>query len=237
MNPYRERFGSIPRLFVVVHVVTQDQTLHNVDLALSEGADGVFLIYHIDHTSDKLMAIYGGVRKEHPNAWIGLNLLSARTADIAACQLPEGVDGLWSDNPGIREGSNQQPVSDQTKYWLGGRKKTVIHFGGVAFKGQAQPEDLVAMTQLAARHLDVVTTSGSRTGSPAEMQKIKTMGKALNQLDERLPLALASGVDKSNIYDYFLHSVNAFLVASSITDDEELIRPGAVKRLLLAIGR
>jgi predicted TIM-barrel enzyme len=60
----------------------------------------------------------------------------------------------------------------------------------------------------------VATTSGDKTGSPPDAEKLKLIK---SYLDNTIPLAVASGVDENNVSD-FLPFVDKFLVASSITE-------------------
>ena len=59
--------------------------------------------------------------------------------------------------------------------------------------------------------MDVVTTSGERTGKPPEVTKISDMKNAIGNT----PLGIASGISIDNISDY-IPIADCFLVASSM---------------------
>ena len=82
------------------------------------------------------------------------------------------------------------------------------------------------MTKLAIKYIDVITTTGDRTGSPADLNKIKTMYKSANGH----PLAIASGIDIDNVKSY-LPYIEWFLVATQISIDIYNLNPILVKQM------
>ena len=86
-----------------------------------------------------------------------------------------------------------------------------LYFGGVAFKYQRHVNRLEVVAQVATRFMDVVTTSGSGTGSAPDREKIFRMKASI---DDR-PLAIASGISPDNVGDY-LDIADCFLVATSL---------------------
>lgn len=207
-----------PVVLPVIHVLDQAQTQENVGIVIGAGAAGVFLINH-DFGIEPFLPIVRAVRKAHPSLWLGVNFLGAtgrdafpRLAELAA----EGiaVDAYWADDARIDERSDRQgeaeAVTAARAGWDG------LYFGGTAFKKQRPVADahLARAAEIAADHMDVVTTSGSATGVEAADAKIETFRRAL---DDR-PLALASGITPENALRY--RDVDAFLVATGIN------RPG-----------
>lgn len=67
--------------------------------------------------------------------------------------------------------------------------------------------------------MDIITTSGEGTGTPAEIEKILEMHSASSKIG--VPLAIASGIDADNI-DTYLPYIDVFLVSTgiSISSDE-----------------
>lgn len=65
---------SGPAVLTVIHVRDLAQTRHNVELALSEGAHGVFLINH-GFRYENLFLILKEIRSTFPYLWLGVNFL------------------------------------------------------------------------------------------------------------------------------------------------------------------
>lgn len=178
--------------------------LANARIAYNNEADGIFLIGHKLQSLD-LIQIYDSVRKQFPDKWIGINFLdipSDRLELLNSCKsLLVGLNALWFDSLPI----GRQPSSG------------LEMFGGLAFKYRnANPsnEELKRDCELAIMCTTTATTSGNKTGEPpsiVKLQKIKLL------LQDKIPLALASGVDSSNVTS-FLPYVDSFLVATSITE-------------------
>ena len=131
------------------------------------------------------------------------------------------------DNAGIDERTADQTEAEeilserQRRGWGG------LYFGGVAFKYQRAVEDLERAASLAAKYMDVVTTSGPGTGKAATRDKIKAMKRALADT----PLAIASGVTPENVVDY-LDFADPFLVATGISRSWSHLDPVLVRALV-----
>jgi len=63
----------------------------------------------------------------------------------------------------------------------------------------------------------VITTSGDRTGKAADINKIKTIYD--NNVDN-LPIAIASGIDSSNISNYLPYA-DMFFVSTGISNNND----------------
>ena len=72
-----------------------------------------------------------------------------------------------------------------------------MYFGGVAFKYQRHVEDLDTACRIAARYMDVVTTSGPGTGRGRHQQNL-----ADEMVLDNKPLAIASGITPENVGTY-----------------------------------
>lgn len=231
MNLYRDRFGDEATLIPVIHVTDLEQARRNVGVARELGCDGVFLIGH-RMSQSALLEIYAAVRGEHPDWWIGLNLLG-ETAFEDSQVVPVDASALWVDNAGIVENGYTQFEAETIWRALDDLSPRPAYFGGVAFKYQPRVYNLEAAAASATLLMDVVVTTGPGTGEPADLKKVRRMRSAMGDA----PLALASGVTPENVRSY-LPDVDCFMVASSITDPttEDLI-PCEVRRLLVAMSR
>jgi hypothetical protein len=216
------------KLMVVIHVDNYQQATRNARIAFDAGADGIFLINHRIKARE-LLRIYYGVRLDQiRQGWIGLNFLDVDP--IEALQLlPEDADALWVDNPGMFHSWNpSKRLSDlfnEHREFIG---KDFLYFGGVAFKGQHTGEDPMTEVGMAPRYMDVVTTSGDRTGVPPELSKIQMMKTVLNP--HKKPLAIASGITESNVHE-FLAYTDYFLVATGVSRSFEELDSDKVSSL------
>ncbi|MEM6615201.1 MAG: adenine phosphoribosyltransferase [Pseudomonadota bacterium] len=214
---FRKRFGSGgPVVLPVIHVLTFEKTEKNMRVAFGEGAPGVFLINH-DFDVETFLPIIEHARKTLIDAWIGVNFLAV-TGEYAFPKLgalsAEGIEinAYWADDARIDERVESQTEAEtisrvrEKSGWPG------LYFGGTAFKKQrhVDPGDYGRSATIAARYMDIVTTSGPATGKAADATKITTFRDALGDH----PLALASGVTPENAETY--HEVDAFLVATGI---------------------
>lgn len=213
----------------VIHVSGEAQALEQSDLALSCGADGVFLINHAMGV-DELLDVYGAVREAvGVEAFVGINPLGGDPVEVVRDAIGRGFasmfDALWVDNAGIDETSVEQPSTHRTlrDLWDG------CYFGGVAFKYQRSVDDLGGAARAAAGQLDVLTTSGSGTGSAPSADKIEALADAA----PGVPVAIASGITPENVSDIARYA-DAVLVATGISRDFEHLDPERVRALVRA---
>lgn len=218
------RFPHPRVLLVVVHVLNEHQARENAALAFEQGADGVLFIDHDRGTVHSLRNVVSETRrftKKHrafEAGFLGINVLGT-APHLVLEELARGlglavVDAVWSDNAGDEAGLDRFRATRRTTAWGG------LHLGGVAFKGQPvvnEAELGIAATFAARNGVDIVTTSGPRTGEPPPLDKIVRMRRALALGLGRpdYPLAVASGIDIDNV-DAFLPLVDVFVVASSL---------------------
>ena len=192
----------------VIHVCDESQAIENTEICWESGTDGAFLINHqVSH--EELIEISKSAKQRFPEFWIGVNSLGHAPTELFE---HHHIDGIWVDNAGIEESSEDQYFAHQT---LESRMKLGwkgTYFGGVAFKYQRQVNDLTRVTQIASDLVDVITTSGDGTGVPASVEKIKTMKNAAPDS----PLAIASGITPENVADYMPYA-DCFLVATGIS--------------------
>ncbi len=216
-NKYREMFthdlAGIRTVFPVVHVTNAHQAIRQTRIAEDAGADGVFLIGHSMPWMD-VLAIQAMVRLDKPMFFVGVNLLDLNPIS-ARKSVSRFVDAVWSDDWDILMPNNPVHNTD------------ALVFGSVAFKYQAQPQDPAAAAVAASKHVDVVVTSGSGTGSAPDVAKIKTMKEALGTF----PLAIASGITPDNV-SQFLPYADSFMVATGISTGFDELDPQLTARLV-----
>ena len=218
MRRYREVFPKKHTLLIAVHTESLPQAQENVGIARRAGADGVFLVNNDlpdrDRLSGKeLLDVYRGVRAVYPDWWIGVNTLDLGFSDSLSL-IPNDVSGLWEDASGINEAvydtarvtRNRWKLRQERGDWQG------LYFGSVAFKYQKEVRNPRRAAGLSRIYMDVVTTSGDATGSPADITKIEEMRGALG----RSPLAVASGITPENVGQY-LGLVDCFIVATGVS--------------------
>ena len=195
------------------------------EIAKEAGADGVFLINH-SMSWEQLLCICCCVYARFDDLWTGVNCLSL-CPEAVFREVPFSANGVWTDNAGIDEMSEQQTEAERI---VAARKKSGwegLYFGGVAFKYQRSVDDLARAALVASEYMDVVTTSGPGTGSAASVEKIRTMKEALGDY----PLAIASGITPENVGDY-LDCADCFLVATGISRSFEELCPTRTRELV-----
>ena len=235
---FRKRFKAVgPAVLPVIHARDRGQVARNVQVAVREGAHGVFLINH-DFALEGLLPLIREVRNRYPALWLGVNFLGvtgARAFPVLGELARSGcvVDAYWADDARIDEMSDAQHEADaiartrRTSGWAG------LYLGGTAFKKQREvrPERFETAARTAARFMDAVTTSGAATGRSAEVSKIRAFRNGC----EDQALAVASGVTPDNAGAY-AGLVDAILVATGINRSGDFynIEPMRLRRLLAA---
>lgn len=226
MIGYKARFKKPYTLLAVIHVQSRTQVLRNVELAVFNGADGVFLINHGHIGVDELIEYYHAARERYPDAWIGLNMHGIPNRD-AIGHIPEPDCALWTDSSGVDDMSEGVAhdffKSSRKAGWRG------MHFGGIAFKHQPPVKDLASVAKRAFPYLDVLTTSGDATGVPPSVEKIRTIR---NGAGHNAVIGIASGITHRNVHEY--GDANCFLVASSLLAENSFFEFDELKMLRLA---
>lgn len=226
MHKFCQVFGGRRVLLPVIHVANSIQANQNAEIAFGAGADGVFLINH-SIPSDRLIDAWRLVLHTYPDRWVGMNFLD-HDAYNGLSHLPGDIGGYWCDDIGMRERA-EYPDQQAARVRSWQRElclNEMLLFGGVAFKGREHVNDPGRMAKLAMPHLDVVTTSGVRTGSAPDLGKIKAMREDIGDF----PLAIASGITRENVPS-FLPLADCFLVATGISEGEYRLDYAKVKQL------
>ncbi len=232
MSTFYRVFRKSRVLLAVNHIESVDQALENTRVAFGEGADGVFLINH-SISSGKLREVYYEVRKEVPGGWLGLNFLSTPLMRLIGGILPDDADGFWTDNAGYQPAANDAVflprTLDELRKKRNGPVNHQLYFGGISFKGQHDTADIPAACKAATEcqpFVDVITTSGTKTGVPPELDKIEAMHEVL----AGHPLAIASGLSPDNVEPY-LRFTSAILCATGMSHSFTRFDPIKVRNM------
>lgn len=195
-------------LIPVIHMLNEEQVFANVDTCVANGVNQVFIINHAVSTAE-LMDCAFKVRDRF-TVWVGVNRLGSSID--SSIQIDWKLDGIWID-----ETLTKEHISNCYDGMI---------FSGLAFKYQPQPTDLKEACELIKKTSNVAVTSGEGTGKPADLEKIQRIREYLGEF----PMAIASGVSAQNVNNY-KDLANYLLVASSITDHNEMIISDKLKEL------
>lgn len=214
---------ALPAVFPVIHPVSQIEAFRSAEVAVEEGAAGVFLIDQGMRAS-QVLVLAQVLRRAYPKLVIGVNILQAIPIDVVLADLRRhGVQMLWGDQAPIHHPVDRERFREarQASGWIG------PYFGGIAFKYRdAVPRELIpaaiAEALYAPAVVDVVTTSGEATGSPPDFDKVRLFRETLDKLPspDGAPalLAIASGMTPENVASYVRAGVDATLVATGIEE-------------------
>ncbi len=234
---FHEQFNCPgPVVLPVIHVLDEEQTARNIEIASKAGVTGVFLINH-DFPVEPFLPIVRAIRKRYPDFWIGLNFLAVTGADafpILGDLQNENIriDAYWADDACIDEHASvaEQTQANHIKQVLTQSLWKGMYLGGTCFKKQREvdPIHYGVSAKLATNFMDAVCTSGIATGKEADTNKIAVFREAIGDH----VLALASGVTPDNAMVYA--DVDIFMVATGINleDDFYNIDPNKLRRLL-----
>ncbi len=225
------------KFLVVIHVVDYHQAKRNCEIALDNGADGIFLINH-DVGDEQLAEIYARLRTLLRTQFVGLNFLGSGLARVAKLLKAHASDAtaIWFDDTGYTEGEDGKSDNLEETIRLKGEleesKFRGLVFGGVDFKYQRPVRNLPRVTRGVAEYVDVVTTTGPATGVPPSLEKIKLMRRPLPPGKK---LAIASGMTPENV-EPFLEYVDYFLVATGVSRSHTELDAARVRLMAQKFG-
>ena len=110
-NVLQKVFGRSRVFLPVIHPVTKETALQSIDTAVRSGADGIFLINQ-GMSSSQVLDFIPQVRRRHERLWIGVNLLGSEPDAVIVHIASLPVGGIWSDNAGIDEQSDANPLEN-----------------------------------------------------------------------------------------------------------------------------
>lgn len=204
-------------LYPVIHFLNAETALQNARIAFDAGCEGLFII-DMEPCEDNPIPFNDCVKElvaTWPDKHIGINHLETPYNILENQKL--GTTMEWCDNPGIHTVKAFSQPNRQYDLNLLLQDARQLNpdfkfFGSVAFKTQIPDLYPERSAVIAANYGWIATTSGTETGSPPSVEKMKTMKEALGDS----PLAVASGIDPENVLD-FLPYVDYFLVATGIS--------------------
>ncbi|MCA9332610.1 hypothetical protein KDA00_01930 [Candidatus Saccharibacteria bacterium] len=199
-------------VFPVVHVVDEEQAAQQTQVAIDSGADGVFLIEkNRKEPPERLTAIFRRVADKFPNTFVGVNYLSIdHPVDVFEYvldqyqkgEIPRLPDGIWVGNTTRELARKSEFTSVELFRHQHPELNRIRYLGGIAFKYNPlytdDPESAAEQVEAFSYDMDVVVTSGPGTGKAPSKEKITAMKRAAGEM----PLAIASGVNETNIDDY-----------------------------------
>lgn len=120
--------GHRPILLTVIPTLETAQAAGEVEQAIKDGADGVFLINH-GIGFQKFLPIAGEIAAAHPDLFLGVNCQDLRPQDVFY-RLPPGIAAVWASDAGILPHSPETLAAIQQARretgWEG------FYFGGVS---------------------------------------------------------------------------------------------------------
>lgn len=195
-------------IYPVVHINDPTEAVTQAQLALDSGADGIYLIDHLDGDPGVLFDVYSEVATNNPDSYVGVNMLGHPVAALALREigqahfrgvLPRLPSGLWVDNAKL------YPELLDTMYQIDPTLRSIRLLGGAAFKYTQHytenPRKAAREAVSVMPYVDVVTTSGKGTGHAPNPKKIQAMKKAIGDKS----LAIASGITADNLHEYDGH--------------------------------
>ena len=213
-----------PRLISVIHYENNDQVMRNAERTVNAGFDGTFLI---NMTGDDavLPSTAQTVKRNWPQLLVGTNLLSTCPYKAFQFNLLFGLDMTWTDQQ-LTHSSLETVTSDTENL----ARALAVHpehcyFTGVAFKHQPHEPDPRIAARRAREFGMIPTTSGSKTGSPADHRVVAQLKR---NLKPGSPLAIASGITLDNVYLFSPH-VSHILVATGVSSSFFEFDPNKLK--------
>ena len=207
------------QILPVIHFLDEDTTLKQAELAFRCGADGVFLICHDGKSDDVIPNIAAKIK--FPDFKVGINLLSKPPNIAFEIAEEHNLDMLWVDRPGV-DSDGLDPDGEKLVLLSVSNSKIEV-FASVAFKYQEEEKDPKRAAEQARGNGWIPTTSGSATGQPPSIDKIRLMSGAV--------LANASGITPENIVDY-RGLLSHVLVATGISKDEYHFDEDKLRKLI-----
>jgi len=218
---------SLPAAFPVLHPVSDVALYRSLETVLSAGAAGVFLIDQGMPAPIVLQHAHA-IACAHPTLAVGVNLLALplrRTLSLVARR--HAIRMIWVDEAPVGNlAVEERYVIDRAFY---------VHaalFGGIAFKYGPSVDDADVPSLIARARgghpplVDVVTTSGVKTGAPPTIEKIRLFRASLGP---EAPLAIASGMTVDNVESFVEAGADAFLVATGIERSFGVLDPSKTR--------
>ena len=178
--------GGRCALVPIITASNSNQALRDIDTARAANADGVFLVNHgIGH--QKLLRITQEALNHHRGFFVGINCRDLRPQDVF-CRLPEGVGGVWVDDAGLLETTQDTiraaRIARHESGWQG------LYLGGISLKGERQSRLSRIASLSASAQIDVITITGWAKTSEIPVEAVRQ----LRVLVQPRPLAIVASM-------------------------------------------
>lgn len=212
-------------IYPVVHIDNKKQALEQTEIALDNGADGIFLIEKKRKADpQRLTSIFNFVASRHPDDFIGVNYLPiSHPVDVfeyvhdrfSEGKISRVPDGIWVGNT-TRDAQRKSAFeSVEVIRHECPELRNIRYLGGVAFKYNPlyteDPKKAAEQVKAFGYDMDVIVTSGKGTGAAPSIEKIQSMKEAAGEK----PLAIASGISELNLLSY-RGLIDVVLVSTSV---------------------
>ena len=223
--------SKIMNIFPVIHYLSDEQTLHNVELAQKYGCKGVFVIDMNGNNKQNTLQIATYIAKQYPHLEVGVNHLGTSPYHAVQRNINSQLSMTWTDK------CLTHTVSSEHEDYVGSISSLLLNnkhslFSAVAFKYQPDEPHPGIAAQKAIEAGFIPTTSGVATGKSISLQKLEDIRSVIGQ---QARLAVASGVTSDNVF-HIKDLVTDILVASSITfENSEIINEVELDKLVNSI--
>ena len=161
-------FRMSTKILAVIHSRPKD-AMKNAMTAMNCGCDGVFFISHGDMTPAELLYLSDSDVFPNPQ---GVNFLGL-SVEEAMNRAGKRASMIWSDYTPVGAERIAIEAAKSAMVFDG------LFFGGVAFKYQPQPCDLMQAAKEVRGFVDVLTTSGDGTGIAPDVAKLAALAEGL----------------------------------------------------------
>lgn len=192
----------------VIHAKDANQVVECAMIARIARCPGVFLISM--HGDDESLDKYANlIWREVPYLRVGVNYITFSPVAALVRSRRIGYDATWTDRQMFTGGTVSQEAYDI----LAIAPKNHKFFTAVSFKGQPNDPSPERSAAVAASCYCTPTTSGTSTGVPPSVEKIKKIREGMSP---QAPLAIASGITPENVVEYKPY-VSHILVSTGIS--------------------
>ncbi|MFO0920647.1 MAG: BtpA/SgcQ family protein [Candidatus Saccharimonadales bacterium] len=218
--------GGMPiEVYPIIHIVDGEQASEQAKIAFENGADGIFLIEKgkkvpVEHLTE----VFDRVATEYPDKFVGVNYLPIKNPvdvfeyihrayeDKIISRLPDGVLVGNTTRDSMRESEFDSVELIKHEF---PELRNIRYLGGIAYKYNPlytdKPEDAAEQAEAFGHDMDMVVTSGGKTGEAPSVEKVAAIKKAIGNK----PLAIASGINVNNVLG-FAGIVDMVLVSTSL---------------------
>ena len=185
----------------IVHASDEAEALRRVDSARSGPADGVFLVNRgIGH--QKLLRIAARAASMHPDFFIGVKCRDLRPQDVF-CRLPQGVLGVWSDQPEAQDANQVGNALHQFRHtggWEG------LYFAQCPLEPSVAPPRSFRTSPPPRPYRDVFVVGDPAATEPPSPEAVRRLRGTLGEH----PLALCTDSSRSTD-ERFRRDIDCFL--------------------------